>query len=152
MSGRWILVMGAWVVLVPACSHEQAAKDERIRSYIRDVTGDDLKVPGRLLVSTNDVTTDGRIAKVRGTVQNKFDETVHGVRYVVAIYENGSPPRILDRWQHEVSTTIEPGRRVALRLDVESMYFGRLGASPFNIDAQPVKLGDKEMPPPEGWR
>lgn len=152
MQARRNLLIGSVAALLASCSYEQDAKDERIRSYIREVTGDDLKGPGHLQVSTNDVTSDGRVAKVRGTVENKFDQTVYGVRYVVTIYEYGSPPRVVDRWQREVDTTIEPGRRVMMRMDVEGMYFGRQGASPFNIDAQPVKVGDKEMPPPEGWR
>jgi dihydroxy-acid dehydratase len=62
MAVRRILFLAASVALLPGCSHEQDAKDERIRAYIRDVTGDDLKIPGRLVVSTNDVLTDGRFA------------------------------------------------------------------------------------------
>jgi len=70
---------------------------------------------------------------------------------MVVVYDVGPPPRVLDRWQREVDTTIEPGERVMMTLDAESMYFGHAGAR-LGIDAEPVKVGDKEMPPPEGWR
>ena len=152
MTARAKLAVAACAALLSSCAQEKSSSDDAIRAYMREVTGDDLKGSGRLQVSTNDVTTDGSFAKVRGLVENRFDDTVHGIRYVVTIYEYGNPPRVLERWQQEVDTSIEPGRRVALRLDVESMYFGRGGTSPFTIDAQPVKLGKKEMPPPEGWR
>lgn len=135
-----------------ACAHQDDTKVEAIRSYMREVTGDDLKGPGRLQVTTTSVASGGRMAKVRGTVQNKFDEPVSGIRYVVTIYHQGNPPRVLDRWQYEVDTTLEPGERSALSLDVESMYFGGEGPKPFTIDAQPVKVGSRDMPPPEGWR
>lgn len=146
------LVLVGIAAVLAACATQDDAKIDAIRSYIREVNGDDMKGPGHLQVTTNDVTTDGRIAKVRGKVQNKFDETVYGVRYVVTIYHEGTPPRVVDRWQHEVDTTLEPGERSAMSLDVESMYFGSSGRVPFRIDAQPVKLADKDMPPPEGWR
>lgn len=120
---------------------------------LRETTGDDLKAGGGgLRVTTNDLTTDGRVAKVRGRVENRYAEPVHGIRYVVSIYEYGETLRVVDRWQREVDTTLEPGEGALMRLDVESMYFGRGGASPFTIEAQPVKLGDTEMPSPEGWR
>jgi hypothetical protein len=146
------LVVVGLAAALSACAREEDAKVEAIRSYMREVTGDDLKGPGRLQVTTGDVTTDGRIAKVRGSVKNKFDESVYGIRYVVTIYQQGNPPRVLDRWQYEVDTTLEPGERSAMTLDVESMYFGSMGPVPFNIDAQPMKVGSKDMPPPEEWR
>jgi hypothetical protein len=146
------LVLVGIAPVLAACATQDDAKVDAIRSYVREVTGDDLKGPGRLRVTTRDVTTDGRIAKVRGRVENKFDEPVYGIRYVVTIYQQGSPPRVVDRWQHEVDTTLEPGQRSAMRLDIESMYFGSQGPVPFNIDAQPVKVGSRDMPPPEGWR
>jgi hypothetical protein len=138
------------VALLSACTQQDDAKIAAARSYVREVTGDDLKGPGRLQVSANGVTTDGRIGKLRGTVQNKFDETVYGVRYIVTIYRAGNPPRVLDRWQHEVDTTLDPGQRAPMTLDIESMYL--TGSGQFLLDARPVKLGSKEMPPPEGWR
>jgi hypothetical protein len=138
--------------LLFSCAAQEDPRTEAARSYVREVTGADLPKPTGLQISTTDVTTDGRIAKVRGMVKNNFSETVHGVRYVVTIYQQGSPPRVLDRWQQQVDTAIEPGQRVAMRLDVDSMYFGSRGPVPFNIDAQPVAVGDQAVPPPEGWQ
>lgn len=143
----------AILALLSACTPERDAKLEAARAYIRETQGEDMKASaGGLRVTTNDVTTDGRVAKVRGRVQNKYDETVYGIRYMVTLYEYGDTLRVVDRWQREVDTTLQPGQGSMMRLDVESMYFGRSGASPFTIEAQPIKLGDKEMPPPEGWR
>ena len=151
MTKSAILPALAVVALLPAsCTVQEDPRTAAARSYVREVTGDDLKGAGRLQISTNDVTTDGRFAKIRGTVENKFSEPVDGVRYVVTIYAAGTPPKVLARWKREVDTVIEPGERAAMRLDVESMYFGGAGRS-FNIEAQPVKVGTKSMPLPEGW-
>ncbi|MGH7786608.1 MAG: hypothetical protein ACRERC_07060 [Candidatus Binatia bacterium] len=123
---------------------------ERIRAYAREVSGDDLEAGG-LSVTTTDVTTDGRIAKVRGKVRSRFKETVEGVRYLVTIYEDGATQKVLDRWQRRVDTRIEPGGTIMMRLDVESMYFGRAGRTRFGIEASPAALGDQPVPPPNGW-
>ena len=145
-----ILVAGA--LMLCGCFEPEDSRTAAARSYIREVTGEDLKKSPCLQVATTDVSTDGRFAKIRGLVTNNFGETVHGVRYLVTIYEAGSPPRVLDRWQEEVDATIEPGQRSLMRLDVESGYFGSLGRRPIDIDAQPVTVGDTPMPPPAGWR
>lgn len=140
-------------VLLTGCTAQRDSHAETVRNYVREVTGDDLKAGGGgLRVATTNVAGGGGIAKVRGTVSNKFDQTVYGIRYVVSIYRQGDPPRLLDRWQHEVDTTLEPDDVSAMSLEVESMYFSGLGPTPFIIDAQPIKLGDQDMPPPEGWR
>ncbi len=146
-----IAAVVALSALLCSCAPQEDPRTAAARSYIREVTGSELPKSGGLQISTTDVTTDGRLAKIRGMVRNNFSETVHGVRYVVTIYEQGSPPRVVDRWQDEKGTTIDPGERVTFWLEMESMYASATGV-PFNIEAQPVILGDKEMPPPEGWR
>ena len=134
------------------CATEAPQSDtDAIRAYVREVTGDDLRVGG-LHVQTNDVVSDGHIAKVRGSVTNGYGESVEGVRYLVSIYEDGPTPAVLDRWQYEVDTTIEPGDRRMMRLDIESMYWGRSGRTRFNIEATPVKVGGKDVPPPAEWK
>jgi hypothetical protein len=147
---RLAVVVVAALLAGWGCAAQKDPRTEAIRAYIREVNHD-AKPAGHLQVSTTDVASDGRIAKVRGQVQNKFDQPVAGVRYVVTIYSDGAPPKVLDRWQREVDTTIGPGERKGMSLDVESMYFGRSGSTRFRIDAQPVKLGDQDVPPPEGW-
>ena len=139
-------------VALCSCGARVDSRAAEARAYIRDVTGDHSGTSGRLEISTTGVTTDGRFAKIRGLVKNAYPETIHGVRYVVTIYQEGSPPRVLDRWQEQADTTIDPGQRATMRLDVDSMYFGSLGSRPVNIEAQPVLVGDRPMPPPEGWR
>jgi len=144
----WLL---AGSLLWSGCSTStNDAEMDRIRAYAREVGGEDPEAGG-LSVTTTDVTTDGRIAKVRGKVRNRFGATVDGMRYVVTIYEDGATPKVLDRWQRRVDTRIEPGGTVMMRLDVESMYFGRAGRTRFGIEAFPVALGDKTMPLPAGW-
>ena len=145
-----IATLGMLSALLFSCAAQEDPRTVAARSYIREVTGSELSKPARLRISTNDVTTDGRIAKIRGKIENDFSETVHGVRYVVTIYEHGSPPRVLDRWQDQKDTTIAPGERVTFWLEVDSMYLSATGV-PMNIEAEPVVLGDKQMPPPEGW-
>lgn len=137
--------------LLAACSAEQDAKDARIRAYVHDTTAD-LRPPGRLQVTVPEgIVSDGRIAKIRGTVQNRYDEPVHGIRYMVLMVEAGDDARVLDSWQREVDTELDPGERRMLRLEAESMYFGRSGGR-YVVVAEPVRVGDKDMPPPPGWR
>ena len=138
--------------LLSACTAQKDAKVEAAGAYAREVGGDDAKRAGRLQISTTDLTTDGRIARIRGSVENKFDRQVEGIRYLVTIYENGPAAKVLDRWRREVDTTIEPGERTAMRLDVESVYFATAGHTRFNIQAVPVKLAGQPYPPPDGWR
>jgi hypothetical protein len=151
MTARRRLAVAAVAALLWGCAEQKDTSLEAARSYIREVGGEDVKDAGRLQVSTTDVQTDGRIAKIRGGVQNTFDQQVEGIRYVVTIYENGPAAKVLDRWQHEADTTIEPGDRAPMRLDVESMYLLASGGR-FTILAVPVKLGGQPVPPPDGWR
>ena len=144
--------MAVVAALLWGCAEQKDTSVEAARSYVREVTGEDSKPAGRLTVSTTDVQSDGRIAKIRGGVQNKFDKQVEGIRYLVTIYENGPAAKVLDRWQHEADTTIEPGDRAPMRLDVESMYFGASGMGRMTIEAVPVKLAGQPVPPPDGWR
>ena len=100
-----------------------------------------------LQVTTADVTTDGRIAKIRGRVTNPYDETVEGIRYLVLI---GSPTgsngaRELDRIKSESAATIEPHGWTPLRLDVTSMYFGLRGSTPFVVVAFAKKIGGRDV-------
>jgi hypothetical protein len=129
-----------FLALLAACTPQRDAKLDAARAYIRETQGRDME---GLRVTINTASSDGRKA---------VQQPVHGVRYVVNIYEYGDPTRILDRWQKEVDTTLDPDEGKMMRLEIESMYFGRSGASPFIVEAHPVKLGDQEMPPPEGWR
>ena len=124
------------------------AHRDAVRAYVRETTGDDMR-HGGLRISTNSVTTDGRIAKMRGLVTNNYEEPVVGVRYVVTIYDDAGDP--LDVWRHEVDTTIAPGDRKMMRLDVESMYWGRTGGTRFEIVPNPVKVGERDVSPPPDW-
>jgi hypothetical protein len=150
MTARHALVAAAVAALLSGCSEQEDPHSEAIRSYINEANHG-AKPAGRLQISTTDVTTSSQIAKVRGRVENRFDQPVNGIRYVVTIYSTGPPPKVLGRWQREVDTSLDPGEGKAMSLDVESMYFGQSGTTRFRIDAQPVKLGDQDMPLPEGW-
>jgi hypothetical protein len=104
-----------------------------------------------LPVEVKDVATDGRLAKINSRVRNSLNETVHGIRYLVKL----TPPdaqRVLDSFQREVDLTVEPGRSASVRLDVQSMYFGSGGGTRFYVQAFPVRVGDRDVPPPPDWR
>jgi ankyrin repeat protein len=104
--------------------------------------------PNGLVIQLGDQKTDGRVMKIRGKVKNLNAESVHGIRYVVTFYDpTGS--RVLDSVQREVDTTIESEGGILLRLDVESMYLS--GGVRFTVNAFPIKVGDRELSPPDGW-
>lgn len=107
---------------------------------------------GQLLVSANDITTDGRVARIRGRVENPCEEKVEGVRYVVVLLAGeGDEVRELDSFQFESDVTLDPHQPRMMRLDLQSMYFGSTPGR-FLVAAFPKKIGEREIPPPEGWR
>jgi len=134
----------------PPAPHAPNAHDAAIRDYVKEVTGDDLEV-GLLQVTVGDVTTDGRYARIRGSIVNRFDKPVEGIRYRVAIIGPGQPPRLLDLWRHDVDTTLGPGEEKHVSLDVTSMYFGSEG-SRFSALAFPIKLGGADFATPADYR
>ena len=107
-------------------------------------------VEGGLPISTTDVTSDGRIAKIRGRVQNPYAESVEGIRYIVRLQSEGDNPRVLESFQHESVERIPPGESALMRIDLESMYFS--SARQISITAIPVTLGGRDVRPPPGWK
>ena len=108
-------------------------------------------VENALPVSTTDITSDGRVAKIRGRVSNPYSEPVDGVRYIVTLRTDSGPgARTLDSFQEETSVQIAPGSSAMMRLDLQSMYFA--SASGFSIIAVPRRLGGRDIPPPAGWK
>jgi hypothetical protein len=103
-----------------------------------------------LTISTTDVSTDGRFAKVRGRVTNPHSQAVEGIRYRVRIEARGERPRMLDRVHFDSSQRLEPGETAAMRLDVESMYLGT--AHQLSIIALPTTLDGQPVPVPDGWQ
>jgi hypothetical protein len=107
-------------------------------------------VSAGLAISTTDLTTDGRFAKVRGRVTNPHAQTVDGIRYLVRIETRGDQPRTLDRFQYDTTERVEAGQAVAMRLDIESMYLST--ANQLAIIALPKKLGEQPVPVPLDWQ
>lgn len=103
-----------------------------------------------LSISTTDLTSDGRFAKVRGRVTNPHAEAVEGIRYLVRVETRGENPRTLDRFQFDTSERLPPGKETMMRVDVESMYFGT--SSQMSIIALPKKLGDRPVALPDDWK
>jgi hypothetical protein len=136
-----------------ACASERDPKVTAARDYVKEVTGqtdEDLKANSNsLVVTVGDVTTDGRIAKIRGRVENRYAEPVEGIRYVVEIYAVGDSLRLLGTHQREVDTSLDPGDSRLVVIDAESMYLKE--GNRFRIVATPVKLGGREIPPPPTW-
>ncbi len=145
------IVIGLLSLTLAACSAPAPLPDPRVtaaRDYVKEVTGDDLKVGG-LKVSVSDVTNDGRTAHVRGTVVNAYTVPVAGIRYMVALMPPDSG-RILDIFQRQVDTTLDPGEKKRVTLDVTSTYLSGLGS--FEVVATPVQLDGKPVPPPSDWK
>jgi len=108
--------------------------------------------PTRLLIHATGTEYKDHTTIIQGTVENPFDETVHGVRYVVTVFRHGGSLQVLDLWQREdLDTTIGAGKSVPMTLNVVSAHL-RSRSARFRIEAQPVKLGSKSMPPPKGWK
>jgi hypothetical protein len=127
-------------------------KDEPVATpaFVSAVQGEE--TASVLRVTTNDVSTDGRYARFRGNVENTSAQRVEGIRYMVFFLSDSDPPRVLDTYQHEVDTVIEPGEHKGMALDAESSYNGRTGFNPAAILATPVKLGGQDIPPPKQWK
>lgn len=103
-----------------------------------------------LTISTTDLTTGGRFAKLRGKVTNTRREEVDGIRYIVRLETRGDDPRTLDRFEYDTTDRLAPGDETMMRLDVESMYFST--SNQMSIIALPRKLGGRAVVVPEDWR
>jgi hypothetical protein len=137
--------------LLEAYQREVAAANARAQEAARTPEGEHGGQPRSLVISTTDISTDGRHAKIRGQVENPFSERVDGLRYVVVLVAGDDANlRELESIRRESDITLEPGQRRMMRLDVESMYFA--GGGRVLIGAFPKKLGGRDVPPPEGWR
>jgi ankyrin repeat protein len=118
---------------------------DEARAQMRSAAGSDA-----LRIFTTDLTTDGRNIKIRGRVENPYSETVHGIRYRVALLQRDSK-RVLDTFLEERDDTeIAPGGSVVLRLDIASMYAATEGN--FAVEAVPMRLGNREIPAPPQWK
>jgi len=152
MSARRTLAVAAVAASLWGCAAPKDTRVEAARTPVRAASGKDSKQAGRLQVSVSDFIIDGRIGRIRGTVANTFDQPIEGIRYVVTIFGKEPSEKLLDRWQSETDTTVEPGERVPMRLDVDSKYFGAELKARFTVQATPVKLAGQAVPPPDGWR
>ena len=121
------------------------AADEGTKTYVKLPA-----VAAGLAISTTDLTTDGRFAKVRGRVTNPHAEPVDGIRYLVRIETRGDQPRTLDRFEFDTSEQLQTGASAAMRLDIESMYLST--ANQISIIALPKKLGEQPVPVPNDWK
>ena len=109
----------------------------------------DIDPAGKLEVFTTSVLTDGRFLKIRGKLRNPMGAPVDGVRVMFRVYNSTAGGRPLQTVQEENSIHLDAGATTALRLDIETMYAGN-GA--FRVDAYAERVGDRDIPPPPGWR
>jgi hypothetical protein len=109
---------------------------------------------GRIEVFTTSLLTDGRFLKIRGKLRNPMPEPVDGVRVLFQIYNMGvgSDAKPIQTIQKEKKIHLDAGATTALRLDLETMYAGGAGGSSFRIEAFAERVGDRDIPPPPGWR
>lgn len=89
--------------------------------------------------------TDGRVAKIRATVRNPYDEAALGIVYFIAIANND---KILEVVRRDSTGRIGPGGRIIARLDVESMYWGS-GSIFFQVFAFPTRMGNRDVVLPD---
>jgi len=108
--------------------------------------------PGQLQVFTTDLSSDGRIMKLRGLVGNPYPDPVDGVRVMFQMFppDESSDSRQLTQLQKTMDVQISPEGRTALRWDIETMYAAGVGR--FLLQAFAIKLGEKQIPPPPGWK
>lgn len=138
----WLLVLG----VLAGCAGMQVPEPPPDANAV-------VKLPSvaeGLAISTTDLTTDGRFAKVRGRVTNTRSEEVDGIRYLVRVETRGAEPRTLDRFEFDRTDRLAPGGETMMRIDVESMYFG--ASSQLSIIALPKKLGGRPVAVPEDWQ
>ena len=105
---------------------------------------------GTLQVQIIDLGASGHAGTIRGTVSSSFSQPVAGVRYVVTVRDKSDPSKILNRYERQVDTAIDPGGQAPVHLDIEGAPFGNKKLR-IAIAATPVMLGDRAMPAPEGW-
>lgn len=158
-SGVLLLVFG---VLLVSCSPPKPtaadASTEQARQREEDLyPGSEKKnivENGQLEVFTTSLLTDGRFLKIRGKLRNPMPEPVDGVRVLFRIYNMGvgSDAAPIATIQKEKEIHLEGGATTALRLDIETMYAGGAGGGSFRIEAYAERVGDRDIPPPPGWR
>src|SRR5262245_16522259 len=136
MQRRRNTAVVAVCLLVGACHSVPQPATPHSLSTTGEITGS--PVEDGLSISTTDVSSDGRIAKIRGRVTNPYKADVDGIRYMIRIFTTGDQPRLLDTFQRESSDNIPPGESTMMRFDVESMYLGSVGQ--LEIVAVPKKL------------
>ena len=109
---------------------------------------------GRLEVFTTGVMTDGRNIGIRGKLRNPMSEPIDGVRLVFKIYRSGvgttEKPR--DTFQQEKAIQLKSGETTSLRMNIETMYAGSEGGGSFKLEAYAKRVGDRDIPPPPGWK
>jgi hypothetical protein len=104
---------------------------------------------GGLKVSVRKSVVDGSVLRITGTVVNRYDKRVEGVRYTVEMAIPGSPPRIIDTARQETDTTLDPGQSQPMHLEIEHpIYASATGM--FSVDAAAVKLGGVALSAPAG--
>ncbi len=161
-------VVFAWLVACISCTSSQPDRrvlieDEFARPPQNEVGREQAMRPGieqqlasgappGLEVRLTDQTTDGRVMKLRGKLRNPLPEPIKGVRMVMRLYSAAPGSNELEVLQKEMTSTLASGGTTMIRWDVESMYFGQSGRSGFTLEAYPKRVGDKDIPPPPGWK
>ena len=105
---------------------------------------------GGLKVSVRKTVTEGSSLRISGTVVNRYDKPVDGVRYIVQMIIPGSAPRILDTSSKESDLALESGETKPFSLEITNPVYASASAM-FSVDATPAKLGGTAVPPPAGW-
>lgn len=150
---RWAVPLSAAAVLLLACSAAPDPRIESARDYIKEVTGDDLKAGASgLRVTIRKAVVDGRKLWISGTVANHYDRAVEGVRYTVVLSAPGDPPRVVDTIREEsADTVLGPGEARGMRIEIENPIHASSTVG-FDVAAEPMRLGGRDVPPPSDWK
>jgi hypothetical protein len=107
---------------------------------------------GGLRVTVSSAVSDGRYLRFAGRVENRFPQAVGGIRYTIRIIVPGTPPRVAETFHREARTSLGPGEDKILRLEIENPIHASGATWGYDIQAEPVRLGDEDVPPPPGWQ
>lgn len=105
---------------------------------------------GGLKVSLRKTVVEGNKLHITGSVVNRYDKPVDGVRYTIEMVIPGLPPRIIDTTQQEhTDLKLEPGQVHSLHIELEKPVYSTTTGM-FSVDASPINLDGKPQRPPVG--
>ncbi len=145
---RWLVSLGVLGLLTTACTTTPDPRAEVTLDPPNERSGSG---SAALTVTVQRAIADGRYVHIDGRIENHFRDPVQGVRYTIRLISPGAPPRVLDTVYRESGISLDPGEDKVLRIRIENTIAAS-SSGLFAIEADPVRLGDQDVPPPRGWK